>query len=462
MSDASLPFELRSEFAQRLPHMVTASRGEEQPTARLVALNEELAAELGLDLDWLRSEDGLEFLLGRGPVTPHAMAYAGFQFGQYNPTMGDGRALLLGEVTGPTAAHNPTGLWDLHAKGTGLTPYARYGSDGRGTLRSMLREYLFSESMHALGVPTTRSLAVIATGRPIQRQMVEEAGVLVRVAASHIRVGSFHFAAHSQVPGLLQQLADYTSERHYPGADYQELFTRVMDAQAATVAEWMQVGFLHGVMNTDNTTLSGETIDYGPCAFMENYDLNTWFSSIDTQGRYRFGHQPDMLGWNLARLAESLLPLVDVSPNTALTWAQETIDTFGERYERARRRAAQRRLQMPDELFQDYNAALAQAAPDLTQANRSLVRAAAGEQAAAYELFGDRSFVEAYCASGPVVALLEKTVPRVVPRPRLVETALGDLDEFTRLLAATTQPCSAAPEFEQPGGTEGYLTYCGT
>ncbi|MHA7726735.1 protein adenylyltransferase SelO family protein [Corynebacterium hesseae] len=462
MSDASLPFELRSEFAQRLPHMVSASRGEEQPAPRILILNEHLAAELGLDPDWLRSEAGLAFLLGRGPITPHAMAYAGFQFGQYNPAMGDGRALLLGEVTGPTTTHNPTGLWDLHAKGTGLTPYSRYGSDGRGTLRSMLREYLFSESMHALGVPTTRSLAVIATGRPIQRQMVEEAGVLVRVAASHIRVGSFHFAAHSQVPGLLQQLADYTSERHYPGADYQELFTRVMDAQAATVAEWMQVGFLHGVMNTDNTTLSGETIDYGPCAFMENYDLNTWFSSIDTQGRYRFGHQPDMLGWNLARLAESLLPLVDVSPNTALTWAQETIDTFGERYERARRRAAQRRLQMPDELFQDYNAALAQAAPDLTQANRSLVRAAAGEQAAAYELFGDRSFVDAYCASGPDVALLEKTVPRVVPRPRLVETALGDLDEFTRLLAATTQPCSAAPEFEQPGGTEGYLTYCGT
>lgn len=182
----------------------------------------------------------------------------------------------------------------------------------------MLREYLFSESMHALGVPTTRSLAVIGTGRPIQRQMVEEAGVLVRVAASHIRVGSFHFAAHSQVPGLLQRLADYTVERHYPGADYRELFTRVMDAQAATVAGWMQVGFIHGVMNTDNTTLSGETIDYGPCAFMENYDLNTWFSSIDTQGRYRFGRQPDMLGWNLARLAESLLPLFDVSPTLPL------------------------------------------------------------------------------------------------------------------------------------------------
>lgn len=462
MQTSSLPFELHNEFAQRLPHMVTASHGEEQPAARIVILNEYLAAELGLDPDWLRSEDGIEFLLGRGPVTPHAMAYAGFQFGQYNPTMGDGRALLLGEITGPTAAHNPTGVWDLHAKGTGRTPYSRYGSDGRGTLRSMLREYLFSESMHALGVPTTRSLAVLATGRPIQRQMVEEAGVLVRVAASHIRVGSFHFAAHSQVAGLLKQLAEYTIERHYPNADYRELYTRVMDAQAATVAGWMQLGFIHGVMNTDNTTLSGETIDYGPCAFLESYDPNTWFSSIDTQGRYRFGRQPDMVGWNLARFAESLLPLFDVSPNTALTWAQEAIDTFGERYERARRREAQHRLQMPEELLEGYGAALVQAAPDLTQANRSLVSAAAGEPAVAYRLFDDKNFVDSYCAASPNVEHLEQTVPRVIPRPRLVETALGDAEEFARLLQATTHPYDAAPDYEQPAGTEGYLTFCGT
>ncbi len=423
MTKQTLPFELHNDFAQRLPQMVTASRGEEQPAPRIVALNEHLAAELGLDPDWLRSEDGIEFLLGRGAVTPHAMAYAGFQFGQYNPAMGDGRALLLGEVTGSTAA---------------------------------------SESMHALGVPTTRSLAVLATGRPIQRQMVEKAGVLVRVAASHIRVGSFHFATHSQVPGLLQRLAAYTSERHYPGADFRELFTRVVETQAATVAGWMQLGFIHGVMNTDNTTLSGETIDYGPCAFMESYDPNTWFSSIDTQGRYRFGRQPDMLGWNLARLAESLLPLIDDSPDTALTWAQEAIDTFADRFEKARRVEALQHLQLPEELFQDYNAALVQAAPDLTQANRSLVSAAAGEPAAAYELLKDRSFVDAYCASSPDVVLLERTVPRVIPRPRLVESALGDAEEFARLLHATTHPFDAAPEYEQPGGTEGYLTYCGT
>ncbi len=462
MPKPSLPFELHSEFAHRLPHFVSEARGEEQPAARIVVLNEQLASALGLDPDWLRSDEGVEFLLGRGPIAPHAMAYAGFQFGQYNPSMGDGRALLLGEVTGPTAPHNPAGLWDLHAKGTGPTPYSRFGSDGRGTLRSMLREYLFSESMHALGVPTTRPLAVLATGRPIQRQVVEEAGVLVRVAASHIRVGSFHFAAQSQRPGLLEQLADYTIERHYPGADYQELFTRAMDAQAATVAGWMQLGFIHGVMNTDNTTLSGETIDYGPCAFLENYDPDTWFSSIDTQGRYRFGRQPDMVGWNLARLAESLLPLLDDSPDSALAWAQEAINSFAERFEKARRAEALQRLQMPEELFRDYSTALTEASPDLTQAHRALVSAAAGTPAAAYEAFAGTQFVDAYCASGPDVARLERSVPRVIPRPRLVEAALGDLDEFSRLLQATTHPFDPAPDYEQPGGTEGYLTYCGT
>ncbi|WP_042531332.1 protein adenylyltransferase SelO family protein [Corynebacterium singulare] len=462
MAASSLPFELHHDFAHRLPSMVSAARGEDQPTARLIMLNEELAAQLGLDPEWLRTEQGLEFLLGRGPDTPHAMAYAGFQFGNYNPSMGDGRALLLGEVTGPTTPQNPTGLWDLHAKGTGLTPYSRYGSDGRGTLRSMLREYLFSEAMHALGIPSTRSLAVLATGRPIQRQRVEEAGVLVRVASSHIRVGSFHFAAHSEQPGLLAQLAEYTIERHYPGANPRELFTQVMDAQAATVAGWMQLGFIHGVMNTDNTTLSGETIDYGPCAFMEDYDPDTCFSSIDTQGRYRYGNQPDMVGWNLARLAESLLPLLDASPTTALTWAQETINSFGERYSHARKDEAARRLQLPEELYADYATALEQSRPDLTQANRALVAAASGDRAQAYELFGTEEFLDAYCASSPNPTVLETSTPRVVPRPRLVEAALADVTEFSRFLQAATHPFDAAEEYEKPGGTEGYLTFCGT
>ncbi|OFT63347.1 protein adenylyltransferase SelO family protein [Corynebacterium sp. HMSC05E07] len=462
MAASSLPFELHHDFAHRLPSMVSAARGEEQPAARLIVLNEDLATQLGLDPEWLRTNQGLEFLLGRGPETPDAMAYAGFQFGQYNPSMGDGRALLLGEVTGPTTPQNPAGLWDLHAKGTGLTPYSRYGSDGRGTLRSMLREYLFSEAMHALGVPTTRSLAVIATGRPLQRQVVEEAGVLVRVASSHIRVGSFHFAAQSEQPGLLKQLAEYTTERHYPGADHRALFTRVMEAQAATVANWMQLGFIHGVMNTDNTTLSGETIDYGPCAFMEDYDLDTCFSSIDTQGRYRFGNQPDIVGWNLARLAESLLPLFDDSPNTALTWAQDAINSFGERYERARRDEAHRRLQLPEELFEEYTGALKHSRPDLTQANLALVTAASGDRAAAYELFGDDRFVDEYCTSTLDVDVLTASTPRVVPRPRLVEAALADVSEFYRFLQAATHPFDAAAEYEQPGGTEGYLTFCGT
>lgn len=466
MTAASQP-TIHHEWAARLPGMAAASRGEEQPAPRIIALNEDLAVQLGFDPEWLRSPGGLEFLLGHGAggtadeSPAHAMAYAGFQFGQYNPTMGDGRALLLGEVTGPTTVQNPTGLWDLHAKGTGLTPYSRYGSDGRGTLRSMLREYLFSEAMHALGVPTTRSLAVIATGRPIQRQIMEEAGVLVRVASSHIRVGSFHFAAqaaHTNQPTLLQELADYTIERHYPGADYRELFTLVMDAQAATVAGWMQLGFVHGVMNTDNTTLSGETIDYGPCAFMENFDLNTCFSSIDRGGRYRFGRQPDMLGWNLARLAESMLPILGDTPENGLAWAQEAINGFGQRYHQARSAEAARRLSLPESLLEDYVAALSAHSPDLTQANLALAEAAGGDRSRADALWGGEEFVDKYCANAPRTT----RTPRVVPRPRLVEAALGDVSSFPHLLDAVTHPYTPAPDYEQPGGTEGYLTYCGT
>ena len=432
-------------------------------------LNDQLASELGLDADWLRSDEGVEFLLGRGPVTPHAMAYAGFQFGQYNPSMGDGRALLLGEVTGPTAPQNPAGLWDLHAKGTGPTPYSRFGSDGRGTLRSMLREYLFSESMHALGVPTTRSLAVLATGRPIQRQVVEEAGVLVRVAASHIRVGSFHFAAQSQRPGLLEQLADYTIERHYPGADYQGLFTRVMDAQAATVAGWMQLGFIHGVMNTDNTTISGETIDYGPCAFMEAYSPDTVFSSIDRQGRYAFGNQPSILGWNLARLAESLLPLFDMDMNKAMDFAQETINGYTDRFEHHRNRDLAKALDTSLEIASSYSAAMRLNGPDITLAHRALADAAAGHPTSARELLSEGDFVDEYLASSPDPCCVDRAMPRVIPRNLAVEAALssaerGEMGPFRELLHAVTHPWDPHPSFEAPDphGLEGYLTYCGT
>ncbi|MDO5032477.1 protein adenylyltransferase SelO family protein [Corynebacterium sp.] len=447
---------IHHDFASALPRMAVAARGEEQPAPRLVQLNEELACQLGLDPQWLRSEEGLDFLLGRGSEPAHALAYAGFQFGQFNPSMGDGRALLLGEVTGPTTAYNPAGLWDLHAKGTGPTPFSRWGADGRGTLRSMLREYLNAEAMHALGIPTTRSLAVIATGRKIQRQVVEEAGVHVRVAASHLRVGSFHYAALH--PELLEPLASYAIARHTPGSTARELFTGVMHAQVRTVAAWQHVGFIHGVMNTDNTTISGETIDYGPCAFLGTYDPNACFSSIDTQGRYRFGAQPEILGWNLARLAESLLPLLGDTPDEALAWAQEEINTFGERFAAAERRELAARLGIPEDepqLAADYLALLRRYRPDLTLANAAL--ASASPTAPTY--WHDEDFLARYARQAT-----QAHVPRVIPRPHLVEQALVDRDAFAELLTAVTHPFDtpANPALMEPRSLEGYLTYCGT
>lgn len=306
--------KLQHSYAEALPDMVRAATGEEQPDPQLLILNEPLAAELGLDVDFLKSADGLKFLLGQSGEG-HAMAYSGHQFGQLSPVLGDGRAILLGEIAGQ----------DLHAKGTGKTPFSRPGSDGRGALGPMLREYLMSEAMQALGVPTTRGLAVISTGRKIQRDRVVPGAVMVRTAASHIRVGTMQYAAMTD---QIKDVAGFAIARHYPGEDYQGLFRKVMHAQAATVAKWQRLGFIHGVMNTDNTTLSGETIDYGPCAFMEQFDVNTYFSSIDTQGRYRYGNQPSILGWNLARLAETLLPLFDEDPNHAIDIANSTMAEF--------------------------------------------------------------------------------------------------------------------------------------
>lgn len=450
--------QLHHDFAQKLSHLVRPTEGEEQPNPQMIILNEELATALGLDPDWLRSSEGIGFLTGR--AGGHAMAYSGFQFGAFNPQMGDGRAMLLGEV------EKDGRLWDLHAKGTGLTPFSRLGSDGRGTLSSMLREYLVSEAMHALGVPTTRALAVISTGRPIQRGHVQPAGIVVRVAASHIRVGTFHLAAQTD---YTRQLADYAIARHYPGAGYQEFFTQVMDAQIRTVSQWMRLGFIHGVMNTDNTTISGETIDYGPCAFMETYSPATVFSSIDRQGRYAFGNQPFILGWNLARLAESLLPLFDMDMNKAMSFAQESINGFRDRFEDQRRADLTQALDTSLEVASSYAAAMQLNGPDITLAHRALADAAAGHPTHARELFAEGDFLDDYLASSPDPSRVDSAMPRIIPRNLAVESALsaaerGELGPYQELLHAVTHPWEPNPTFElpDPNGLEGYLTYCGT
>ncbi|HKK29868.1 MAG TPA: YdiU family protein, partial [Alphaproteobacteria bacterium] len=297
---------------------------------RLIKLNEALARELGLDAAALNTREGVEIFAGnRTPegAFPLAMAYAGHQFGGWVPQLGDGRAILLGEVVDRNGRRR-----DIQLKGSGRTPYSRMG-DGRAPLGPVIREYIVSEAMAALGVPTTRSLAVVATGEPVFRETALPGGVLTRVAASHIRVGSFQFfAARQDVEGL-RKLADHVIERHYPELQsieerYAGLLHRVVERQADLVAEWMGLGFIHGVMNTDNMTISGETIDYGPCAFMDEYRRDQVFSSIDQQGRYAYGNQPPVAHWNLVRLAQAMLPLFAGDDEAQVAVAQEAVDRF--------------------------------------------------------------------------------------------------------------------------------------
>src|SRR4051794_29511889 len=305
-------FAFDDSFVRELEGLYVPWQGAPAPEPRLLALNEELAAELGVDAAALRADAGVAVLAGSAVpdgASPVAQAYAGHQFGSYSPRLGDGRALVLGEVV-----DGEGGRRDVHLKGSGRTPFAR-GADGKAAVGPMLREYVIGEAMHALGIPTSRALAVVATGEDILRETVLPGAVLARVAASHIRVGTFQYAAMTDDPGLLRRLADYAIARHHPQAaeaenPYVAFYESVIESQASLVAQWMLVGFIHGVMNTDNMSISGETIDYGPCAFMDAFDPATVFSSIDHGGRYAYGNQPHVAPWNLARLAEALLPLL--------------------------------------------------------------------------------------------------------------------------------------------------------
>ncbi|PEY39578.1 hypothetical protein CN354_09335 [Bacillus cereus] len=302
---------------------------------KLVILNDSLATSLGLNVETLKSEEGVTVLAGNKvpeDASPLAQAYAGHQFGHFN-MLGDGRALLISEQIIPSGER-----FDIQLKGSGRTPYSRRG-DGRAALGPMLREYIISEAMYALGIPTTRSLAVVTTGESILRETALPGAVLTRVASSHIRVGTFQYAAASGSVEDLKALADYTIKRHFPAIQsdekpYLALLQEVMKQQASLIAKWQLVGFIHGVMNTDNMTISGETIDYGPCAFMNEYDPATVFSSIDTQGRYAYGNQPYIGVWNLARFAESLLPLLHEDEEQAVKLAQDSLSTFGVLYEK--------------------------------------------------------------------------------------------------------------------------------
>ncbi|HHU68503.1 protein adenylyltransferase SelO family protein [Corynebacterium sp.] len=430
--------QLDHRFADSFPELVHAAHAEEQPDPQLIVLNEPHARELGLDPAWLRSGEGIRFLLGRGGNRTVAMGYAGHQFGQFSPRLGDGRALLLGEIDGR----------DLHTKGTGPTAFSR-GGDGRGALGPMLREYLVSEAMHALGVPTTRGLAVISTGRKIMRTGTVPGAVLVRTAASHLRIGTVQYARITDTGDLTGRLCTYARERHYPDlSTHEEFFAAVMDAQIATVAQWMRLGFIHGVMNTDNTTLSGETIDYGPCAFLDRFDPSAYFSSIDTHGRYAFRNQPVILGWNLARLAEAMVPLIEVET------AQEIMNSFPERWEKAQAAELTRTLGTDDPAVQErWTSMLEEHSPDLTDTHRLL-----NDDPAALP-GGDWSGLE------------PMEHPFHIPRNHLLDAALraaeaGDLAPFHELLAVVTDPFTDhGPAFRGPAPeefNEMFRTFCGT
>ncbi len=494
----AIQFGFENTYA-RLPEHFYARIDPAHVTApRLVKLNVELARNLGLDPDALASVPGVEILAGNLVAEgsePLAMAYAGHQFGHFVPRLGDGRANLLGEVLGRDGLR-----YDIQLKGSGPTPFSR-GGDGRAALGPVLREYIVSEAMAALGVPTTRALAAVTTGERVRRDTLLPGAVFTRVAVSHLRVGTFqYFAAQGDTDGT-RTLADYAIARHYPEAAqaehrYRALLDGVVTRQARLIAQWMLLGFIHGVMNTDNTSISGETIDYGPCAFMEAYDPAKVFSSIDHYGRYSYGNQPSAAHWNLARLAEALLPVLEQEEGNgeaALASAQESLSGFGPQFEAARSAGLRRKLGLFTE--RDGDAALsvdllkhmAANRADFTLTFRRLCDAVAGPESdeRVRALFADPSAYDAWAvgwrrrleeepASAQArAAAMRMANPAFIPRNHMVEAALNvamerqDFQPFEELVDVVSRPYEDRPGLERyatPARPEECVrqTFCGT
>ncbi|HYH82030.1 MAG TPA: YdiU family protein [Longimicrobium sp.] len=490
------PFPFDNSYA-RLPERFFA-RVSPTPVAapRLIHLNAALADELGLDARALDGELGARIFAGNQlpeGAEPIATAYAGHQFGSFVPQLGDGRAILLGEVVDRGGTRR-----DVQLKGAGRTPFSR-GGDGRAAVGPVLREYLVSEAMAALGIPTTRALAAAATGERVRRETMLPGAVLTRVASSHIRVGTFEFfASRGDVDGV-RTLADHVVARHYPAAagagnPYRALLDAVVRAQAELVPRWLLVGFVHGVMNTDNTSVAGETIDYGPCAFLDAYDPAAVFSSIDTIGRYAYHRQPEIAQWNLARLAECLLPLFADDVDEAAEQAYASLEAFAPAFNRAYENGLRRKLGLTTEhaddlaLAQELLRAMAEGRADFTLTFRRLCDAAAGEEgdAAARSLFADPAAYDAWAArwrerlaAEPVHpaerrAAMRAANPACIPRNHRVEAVIRaaidhhDFAPFAEMLAVLSQPyddpdpawahyADPPPESDRP-----YRTFCGT
>jgi serine/tyrosine/threonine adenylyltransferase len=468
----------------------------------LIKFNAALAQELRLELDADDAPRLAAFFSGNvlpSGSEPLAMAYAGHQFGNFVPQLGDGRAILLGEVVDEKGVRR-----DVQLKGAGPTPFSRRG-DGRAALGPVLREYIVSEAMAGLGIPATRALAAVATGEGVQRETVLPGAVFVRVAASHVRIGTFQYFAARGDNEAVRTLADYVIDRHYPAlqqADnpYLALLEAVSTRQAELIARWLGVGFIHGVMNTDNMTVSGETIDFGPCAFLDDYDPMKVFSSIDQQGRYAYGNQPGIGQWNIARLAECLLPLLDADEEKAVEAANGVLKTFGERFQTAWLSVFARKIGIagvPEagdgDLIQALLSAMQEGRADFTLTFRRLTALAAAERLegdAQARLDAEAAFLEGFAPwdkaehflplwrarlareEGDVSALMGLANPALIPRNHRIEEAItaamaGDLSPFEMLVAAVADPYTDRPEFaaltQAPRDEERVLrTFCGT
>lgn len=486
-------FRFDNSFAQSLDGFFVPWQAAKASAPQLWLLNHQLAQELGLDPAELDSSAGAEIFSGNvapeGSV-PLAQAYAGHQFGGFSPKLGDGRALLLGEVIDTNNRRR-----DIQLKGLGRTPFSRNG-DGKAALGPVLREYLIGEAMYALGIPTTRALAAVTTGEVIHRETPLPGAVLTRVAASHIRVGTFQYFAARDETDKVKQLADYAIARHYPAAKsaanpYLAFLEAVIDAQASLIARWMSIGFIHGVMNTDNMTISGETIDYGPCAFMDAYAPGTVFSSIDQHGRYAYANQPPIAHWNLARLAETLIPIIDSDRDRSVQILTDAINSYPAIFQNYWLDAMRAKIGVTAqhendfELVNDLLSVMEAADADFTGTFRRLSYAALGDNDPVRALFTDPAAIEAWARRwrarlaqegrdpDTIAREMKRINPIYIPRNHKVEEALnaaverGDMAPFTRLLKLVSNPFDEIEGNEAftvpaPASAEPYQTFCGT
>ncbi len=491
----NIQFPLDNTYARLPERFFTRTAPTPVAAPRLIRLNRPLARHLRLDPDWLASAEGVEVLAGnRVPegAEPLAAAYAGHQFGGFVPQLGDGRAILLGEVLDRGGTRR-----DIQLKGSGPTPFSRRG-DGRAALGPVLREYVVSEAMAALGIPTTRALAAVTTGESVRRETMLPGAVLTRVASSHVRVGTFQFfAGRGDVEGV-RLLADHVIARHYPDAGraerpYRALLDAVIGAQAGLIARWLLVGFIHGVMNTDNMSVAGETIDYGPCAFLDRYDPDAFFSAIDVQGRYAYGNQPAIGRWNLTRLAECLLPLLSEDAAAAVAEAQEALGAYAPSFEEAYEAGLRRKLGLLTEregdaaLGNDLLTAMSANGADFTLTFRLLSDAAPSPEgdSGVRVLFADPSAFDGWAARwrqrlgqeptgvAACQAAMRAANPAFIPRNHRVEAVIraaveaDDFGPFEELLTVLSKPFDDQPTFapyaEPPQDDERVSqTFCGT